>query len=108
MAVRGANTRLIGGYVSATANEAVWYGIRCAQSKATYRLMSIKWIRITSIVLIIIFGVFGILFYLPRYHWKGMILFNPLLAYTVVVIVNVFRSFSIKPDFDWKKILMLK
>ena len=84
---------------------AVWYGIRCAQSNAIYRLMSINWIRTTCIILIVLFGLFGILC-LPPYRWD-MIIFNPLFAYAVVIIVNIFKSFSIKLDFDWKRIFML-
>lgn len=86
---------------------AVWYGSKCAQSNVIYRLLSIKWIRMTCIVLAVVLGLFDILISLTPYR-KIMIIFNPLLAYAVAVIVNAFRCFSIRPGWDWKRIFMIK
>ena len=85
---------------------AVWYGIRCAQSNVVYKMMSVKWVRITCIVLTVVFGLHDIIWWSVSLG-KIMIILNPLFAYAVTVLFNVFRRFTIRFDWDWKKIFMI-
>ena len=85
---------------------AMWYGIRYAQSNVVYKMMSVKWVRITCIVLTVVFGLHDIIWWSVSLG-KIMIILNPLFAYAVTVLFNVFRRFTIRFDWDWKKIFMI-